>query len=154
MHDFVLRKVSTAKQLLVVGPASRFREFETLFPTPKLCKTMIQEFKDFSEINENTVILSIFFLQLLVALAIATVVAEPEAEANAGAPLPYFGPPYQPNYYANPKKLVAHPAVPYYGYYGHPYHYGHYLGKSKDTIYTKLALMPELMTTLATPSLV
>jgi len=56
-------------------------------------------------------------------------VAEPEAEANAGAPLPYFGPPYQPNYYANPKKLVAHPAVPVYGYYGHPYHYGHYLGK-------------------------
>ena len=71
---------------------------------------------------------------MLVALAIAAVVAEPEAEANPGAPLPYFGPPYQPNYYANPKKLVAHPAVPYYGYYGHPYHYGHYLGKRSDLI--------------------
>ena len=69
---------------------------------------------------------------MLVALAIAAVVAEPEAEAKAGAPLPYFGPPYQPNYYANPKKLVAHPAVPVYGYYGHPYHYGHYLGKRSD----------------------
>ena len=77
-------------------------------------------------------LVNFFFLQLLVALAIAAVVAEPEAEANAGAPLPYFGPPYQPNYYANPKKLVAHPAVPAYGYYGYPYHYGHYLGKRSD----------------------
>ena len=80
---------------------------------------------------------------MLVALAIAAVVAEPEAEANAGAPLPYFGPPYQPNYYANPKKLVAHPAVPYYGYYGHPYHYGHYLGKLDQTMnLTKIGRIP------------
>merc|ERR1712121_356515 len=53
---------------------------------------------------------------LLVALAIAAVVAEPEAEA--GAPNPYFGPPYQPNYYAN------HPTY-FHGYYGYP----HALGK-------------------------
>jgi len=76
--------------------------------------------------NKSQLIMKVL---LLVALAIAAVVAEPEAEAKAGAPLPYFGPPYQPNYYANPKKLVAHPAVPVYGYYGHPYHFGHYLGK-------------------------
>ena len=36
----VLRKVS---------PASRFREFETLFSTSKSCKTLIEEFKDFSK---------------------------------------------------------------------------------------------------------
>merc|ERR1711997_902236 len=60
----------------------------------------------------------------LVALAIAAVVAEPEAEA--GAPNPYFGPPYQPNYYANPRAYN-------YGYYGYPHgYYGyphHLLGK-------------------------
>merc|ERR1712025_495505 len=60
---------------------------------------------------------------LLVALAIATVVAEPEAEA--GAPNPYFGPPYQPNYYANrPTYLHGYYGYPY-GYYGYP----HLLGK-------------------------
>merc|ERR1712193_407821 len=47
---------------------------------------------------------------LFVALAIAAVVAEPEAEA--GAPNPYFGPPYQPNYYA--ARTAYH-----HGYYGH-----------------------------------
>merc|ERR1711992_59999 len=57
---------------------------------------------------------------LLVALAIAAVVAEPEAEA--AAPNPYFGPPYQPNCYAKPGAY----------YYGYPYaYYGypHVLGK-------------------------
>merc|ERR1712109_266528 len=54
---------------------------------------------------------------LLVALAFAAVVAEPEAEANADAGyygLGYYGYPYR------------------YGYYGYPYrygYYGHYLGK-------------------------
>ena len=66
----------------------------------------------------------IFFFQLFVALAIAAVVAEPEAEA--GAPNPYFGPPYQPNYYA--ARTAYHNGYygyPAYGYYGYP----HLLGK-------------------------
>merc|ERR1712012_698697 len=54
---------------------------------------------------------------LLVALVIAAVVAEPEAEASRIG-LPYFGPPYEPNYYSN---YVRHP------YLLHPY--GHLLGK-------------------------
>merc|ERR1712156_638665 len=61
---------------------------------------------------------------LFVALAIAAVVAEPEAEA--GAPNPYFGPPYQPNYYA--ARTAYHNGYygyPAYGYYGYP----HLLGK-------------------------
>ena len=59
----------------------------------------------------------ISYFQLLVALAFAAVVAEPEAEANADAGyygLGYYGYPYR------------------YGYYGYPYrygYYGHYLGK-------------------------
>ena len=69
-----------------------------------------------------------FCFQLFVALAIAAVVAEPEAEA--GAPNPYFGPPYQPNYYAN------HPTY-LHGYYGYP----HLLGKNtKDSITFHLVL--------------
>merc|ERR1711976_461155 len=57
---------------------------------------------------------------LFVALAIAAVVAEPEAEA--AAPNPYFGPPYQPNYYA--ARTAYHN-----GYYGYPaYGYYHLLG--------------------------
>merc|ERR1712021_202010 len=70
--------------------------------------------------NKSRTIMKVLFL---VALAIAAVVAEPEAEA--GAPNPYFGPPYQPNYYANPKTYN-------YGYYGYPhgyYGYAHPLGK-------------------------
>ena len=58
---------------------------------------------------------------MLVALAIATVVAEPEADANADALYykGYYGLPYG-GYYGYPYR---------YGYYGHPYRYGHYLGK-------------------------
>merc|ERR1711935_1197044 len=71
--------------------------------------------------NKSRIIMKVLFL---VALAIAAVVAVPEAEA--GAPNPYFGPPYQPNYYANPKAYN-------YGYYGYPHgYYGyphHLLGK-------------------------
>merc|ERR1711918_233529 len=60
--------------------------------------------------NKSQTIMKVLFL---VALAIAAVVAEPEAEA--GAPSPYFGPPYQPNYHANPRAFN-------YGYYGYPHH--------------------------------
>merc|ERR1712172_204348 len=71
--------------------------------------------------NKSQTIMKVLFL---VALAIAAVVAEPEAEA--GAPNPYFGPPYEPNYYADPKAYN-------YGYYGYPHgYYGyphHLLGK-------------------------
>merc|ERR1711997_735982 len=64
-------------------------------------------------LNKSQTIMKVLFL---VALAIAAVVAEPEAEA--GAPNPYFGPPYEPNYYAN-RPTYLH------GYYGYP----HLLGK-------------------------
>merc|ERR1712029_454019 len=60
---------------------------------------------------------SIMKVLLLVALAIATVLAEPEAEANAD---PWYR--YYRGYY-------GYPYVHRYGYYGYPHRWGHYLGK-------------------------
>ena len=53
---------------------------------------------------------------MLVALAVAAVVAEPEAEAKAD-PGYYYG---HLGYYGYPYR---------YGYYGYPHRWGHYLGK-------------------------
>ena len=79
---------------------------------------------------------SLLFLKLLVALAIATVLAEPEADANPDA---WYG-----GYY-------GYHGYPYssYGYYGYPYrrYYGHYLGKREaeavaPAVDDKVALHP------------
>ena len=59
---------------------------------------------------------------MLVALAFAAVVAEPEADANAD-PLTYGPLGHRYVYFGKP-----HP-YKYVGYYAHPYVYGHYLGK-------------------------
>jgi len=67
--------------------------------------------------NKSQTIMKVLFL---VALAIAAVVAEPEAEA--GAPNPYFGPPYQPNYYAKPLVYGL-------GHLGHLGHLGYAIAK-------------------------
>merc|ERR1711928_281079 len=85
---------------------------------------------------------------LFVALAIAAVVAEPEAEA--GAPNPYFGPPYQPRYYGHLGYAITKPTLesaeaakdatttPTFVY-GHPAVYGHPLAttvvKAEDRVH-------------------
>ena len=68
---------------------------------------------------------------MLVALAFAAVVAEPEADANADAG--YYGY-YGLGYYGYPYR---------YGYYGHPYRWGHYLGKREAEAEPTAAAEPE-----------